>query len=189
MPPILVIDLEATCANDDSISAEEMEIIEIGACWTNDNGEILGRFQHFVRPLHRPTLTGFCMSLTGISQRDVDEAPLFPVAAKALREFAATNYCEGAVWMSWGAYDLKQITRDALRHGIDSPILMPHENAKRRFAKVQRIGKEVGMARACSMAGKTLQGVHHRGLDDAVNIASLMPWVLGLRQLPTRKAE
>ncbi len=29
---ILVVDLEATCSEDGSISVEEMEIIEIGAC-------------------------------------------------------------------------------------------------------------------------------------------------------------
>ncbi|MDT0358628.1 exonuclease domain-containing protein [Herbaspirillum huttiense F1] len=68
-----------------------MKIIEIGACWTNDSGEILDRFQHFVKLLHRPKLTEFCTKLTGIIQYDVDQAPLFPVAAKALREFAVSR--------------------------------------------------------------------------------------------------
>ncbi|EIJ47515.1 Exonuclease RNase T and DNA polymerase III [Herbaspirillum sp. GW103] len=35
------------------------------------------------------------------------------------------------------------------------------------------------MVRACALAGIPLEGQHHRGLDDAVNIAKLMPWVLG----------
>lgn len=144
----LVIDLEATCADDGSITAEQMEIIEIGACWATASGIVLQRFQHFVRPLERPTLTPFCTSLTGISQKDVDQASLFPVAAQALQEFIAETSFQGAIWMSWGAYDFKQMVRDSQRHGIASPVDMPHQNAKRMFAKAQRIGKEVGMAKA-----------------------------------------
>ncbi len=175
----LVVDLEATCADDGSITAEEMEIIEIGACWATASGVVLQRFQHFVRPLQRPTLTSFCTSLTGISQQDVDQAPLFPVAAQALREFIGETSSPGAIWMSWGAYDLKQVTRDSQRHGIASPLDMPHQNAKRMFAKAQRIGKEVGMAKACALAHIDMEGQHHRGLDDAINIGKLMPWILG----------
>jgi len=62
---ILVVDLEATCSDDGSIAPEEMEIIEIGACWATESGVVLQRFQHFVRPLQRPILTPFCKSLTG----------------------------------------------------------------------------------------------------------------------------
>ncbi|WP_309985004.1 exonuclease domain-containing protein [Herbaspirillum seropedicae] len=85
---------------------------------------MLQRFQHFVRPLHRPILTPFCKSLTGISQQDVDQAPLFPVAATALREFVAETDFPRVAWMSWGAYDFKQIARDSQRHGIASQLRM-----------------------------------------------------------------
>lgn len=179
MKNILVVDLEATCSEDGSIPAEEMEIIEIGACWATETGVVLQRFQHFVKPLQRPILTPFCMSLTGISQSDVDGAPLFPVAAQALSDFILQTGGLDAVWMSWGAYDLKQLLRDSERHCIATPLSMPHQNAKRLFAKAQRIGKEVGMAKACALAKIDMEGQHHRGLDDAVNIAKLMPWILG----------
>lgn len=180
---ILVVDLEATCSDDGSVPSEDMEIIEIGACWATETGDVLHRFQHFVRPLIRPVLTSFCMKLTGIRQADVDSAPMLPLAAEALREFVLTGFEPGALWMSWGAYDLKQVTRDTQRHDITSPLLLPHQNAKKMFAKAQRIGKEVGMAKACELARRPLQGLHHRGLDDAVNIAGLMPWILGDRRL------
>ena len=38
--------------------------------------------------------------------------------------------------------------------------------------------KEVGMARALQMVGLPLDGSHHRGLDDARNIAKLLPFAL-----------
>lgn len=41
---ILEGDLEATCSDDGSIGADEMEIIEIGACWTTRDGQVLERF-------------------------------------------------------------------------------------------------------------------------------------------------
>ncbi|MES8989501.1 exonuclease, partial [Cutibacterium acnes] len=60
MAKSLVVDLEATCADDGSIAPEDMEIIEIGAGWATESGVVLERFQHLVRPLVRPILTPFC---------------------------------------------------------------------------------------------------------------------------------
>lgn len=178
-----MVDLEATCSDDGSISADDMEIIEIGACWATENGVLLERFHHLVKPLNRPTLTPFCMKLIGITQDEVDQAPPFPVAARALADFAEKCPSDQTVWMSWGNYDFKQLVKESERHGVAMPLAMPHKSAKRLFAKAQRIGKEVGMAKACALAGLDLEGQHHRGLDDAMNIARLMPWILGSQNL------
>lgn len=181
--PILVIDLEATCSDDGTITAENMETIEIGACWIDADGVVLDRFQSFVRPIANPQLTEFCTTLTGIHQKDVDNAPLFSEAAELLGQFVVKHKTPTASWTSWGAYDHKQIVRDSARHGIEEPIPLPHQNAKRLFAKAQRIGKEVGMAKACELTRLGLEGAHHRALDDALNVARLLPWVLGEKLL------
>lgn len=180
MPNILVVDLEATC--DDNAPTFDMEIIEIGAVWVAPDGAVLDRFQAFARPLINPRLTPFCSTLTGIHQADVDSAPKFPAVAEALRAFVARHRQPGATWMSWGAWDRKQLDRDSMRHGIIPPIDLPHINAKRQFAKARHIGKEVGMAKACDLVGLQLEGAHHRALDDALNVARLLPWVLGLHR-------
>jgi inhibitor of KinA sporulation pathway (predicted exonuclease) len=180
---ILVVDLEATCANDASLAPEAMEIIEIGAVWAKPDGTVLNHFQAFVRPLQRPTLTPFCVGLTGIQQSEVDAAPLFPVAANALRAFAAKRREPGVIWVSWGDYDHKQIDRDCARHRIECPLQLPHENLKRLFAKSQRIGKEVTLATACELTKGKLEGRYHRALDDAINTAHLLPWALGSQSL------
>jgi len=174
---ILVVDLEATCANNDPNF--EMETIEIGACWVGVDGRVFNRFQSFVRPVANSVLTEFCSRLTGITQADVDAAPHFPVAADALRVFVAKHQQPNSMWVSWGEWDRKQLDRDSARHGVTAPIALKHENLKRRFAKARRIGKEVGMAKACELVGLTLAGTHHRALDDALNIARLLPWVFG----------
>jgi inhibitor of KinA sporulation pathway (predicted exonuclease) len=184
-PPatILIVDLEATCANDASFPPEAMEIIEIGAVWAAPDGIVLDRFQAFVRPLQRPLLTAFCVSLTGIRQADVDAAPLLPVAARALTEFVDRLREPSAVWASWGAYDRKQLERDCARHAIANPLELPHQNLKRLFAKRQRIGSELALAAACQLAKIKLEGVFHRALDDAINTAHLLPWILGTQSL------
>ncbi|MGE1002981.1 exonuclease domain-containing protein [Ralstonia pseudosolanacearum] len=180
MPNILVVDLEATC--DENAPSFDMETIEIGVVvLVVADGFVheLDRFQSLVRPLAHPTLTPFCSALTGIRQTDVDSAPAFPVVAEALRAFVARHRQPGATWASWGAWDRKQLDRDSARHGITPPIDLPHVNAKRLFAKARRIGKEVGMAKACELVGLRREGAHHRALDDALNVARLLPWVLG----------
>jgi inhibitor of KinA sporulation pathway (predicted exonuclease) len=180
---ILVVDLEATCANDGSVPPAAMEIIEIGAVWATADGAVLERFQSFVRPLQGPLLTPFCIHLTGIGQADVDAAPLFPVAARLLHEFADRRREAGSVWASWGDYDRKQFIRDCARHGTDDPLQLPHENARRIFTIRQHTGTDVSLAMACDLAKIKLEGSYHRALDDAINTARLLPWIFGTRSL------
>lgn len=181
--PILVVDLEATCADDGSVPPEAMEIIEIGAVWATADGGVLERFQSFVRPILRPILTPFCFTLTGIRQTDVDAAPHFAVAAPMLREFADRRRGPAALWTSWGDYDRRQFERDCARHSVGDPLQLPHENARRLFTVRQNIGTLVSLATACEMAKIKLEGNYHRALDDAVNTARLLPWVRGDRSL------
>jgi len=186
---ILVVDLEATCADDGSIPAEDMETIEIGACWIAGDGSVIDRFQSFVCPVFNPQLTEFCTGLTGITQEQVNNAPRFPEAAALLRNFVQQYQTPNVNWTSWGAYDNKQITRDSLRHAVTTPIPLPHLNAKKLFAKAQRIGKEVGMAKACELTRLGIQGTHHRALDDALNVARLLPWVFGEKRMAQHQPE
>jgi len=42
------------------------------------------------------------------------------------------------------------------------------------------------MARALEIAGLPLDGTHHRGIDDARNMAKLMPYILGKKIVSNR---
>ncbi|VVD59178.1 hypothetical protein PHO31112_00012 [Pandoraea horticolens] len=192
MPPpgdrFLTIDIEATCSEDGSINEAGMETIEIGACWASIAGDPIDTYCTFVRPVINPILTPFCSNLTGIVQSDVDAAPTFSEAAEGFSRFVAKHRIAGAVWVSWGKYDHTQLVRDSSLHGISFPINLDHDDAKRTFAKVQRIGKRVGLAKACDLAGLSFLGRHHRALDDAINVARLLPWVYGGHSLPSSVA-
>ena len=171
---ILIIDLEMTCADDGSINATDMKVIEIGACWATEAGEVLESFQTFVRPLARPQLTLFCTTLTGLPQSAVDAAPQFPQAAEQLALFARKFPEAKSRWGSWGLSDRKQIDQECARHGLSHPLGgLVHRNLKAEFARRRKI-KQVGMTTAFAIVGLTREGPQHRALEDALNIARLL---------------
>jgi inhibitor of KinA sporulation pathway (predicted exonuclease) len=174
----LVIDLEATCANDGSVPPAEMETIEIGAVLVD--GETLsevGTFSTFVRPVRHPVLTEFCQTLTTIRQAQVDGAPLFPEALAALCAWASP--LEDVLFCSWGRFDRSQLEeRDCAYHQVPYPFGTEHLNLKARFAERQGLRKELGVSSALKRVGLHFNGTEHRGLDDAQNIAKLLPYIV-----------
>lgn len=171
----LVVDLEATCDDQHALPREETEIIEIGAVLVDGATlEPLEEFQTFVRPVVHPRLTPFCTRLTTITQADVVRAPTFRFVAPKLAAFG-----QGALFCSWGGYDKNQLERDARRAGIRSPLGPRHLNLKEMFARAAGESGQLGTNMALRRVGLTPTGTHHRGIDDARNIARLLPWALG----------
>jgi len=171
---ILVIDLEATCSDDENIKGSDMEIIEIGACWINHQGMILDTFQSFVRPVVNRKLTQFCTELTTITQDQVDKAPTFDQVGPVLQEFSLRHLQDNSIWASWGNYDKVQFEYDSARHGVENPTgHLAHANLKKLFAKQRNI-KRVGMMGALRLLKIPHSGSHHRALDDALNIGAIL---------------
>lgn len=172
----LVVDLEATCWEKGSVPSK-MEIIEIGAVMLDSRcGPATAEFTRFVRPLANSVLSEFCVRLTSIGQDDVDAADTFPAVLQSLEAWA--NPERPLTWCSWGEYDLKQFRSDCRRHGINLPAwLCRHVNLKREFASLTD-GKPHTMKEALRLMGFPLEGRHHRGIDDARNIAKLATWIL-----------
>jgi inhibitor of KinA sporulation pathway (predicted exonuclease) len=178
--PFLVVDLEATCDDRGAVPRDESETIEIGAVLVDPATLApVDEFQTFVRPVVHPRLTPFCTELTTITQAEVDAAPPFPAAAARLAAFG-----RGAVFCSWGAYDRVQLARDAHRCGITPPLLGRHLNLKELFARAAGDRRSVGNGRALGRVGLSRTGTHHRGIDDARNIARLLPYALGRVSIP-----
>lgn len=166
----IVFDLEATC--DDGVKDYDNEIIEIGAVQFEDKIRV-GTFQSFIHPKVNQKLTSFCTKLTSITQKDVDSAESFPVVLKRFLEWTGKH----AVFCSWGFYDKKQMTKDCNRYGLNSNFIYNHISLKHQFHKVHIAhpvpSRGVGMDAALRMLGIPLVGKHHRGIDDAENIAKI----------------
>lgn len=173
----LVVDLEATCWDDDSVPRQEMETIEIGAVMV-DAGSLrtVDEFQAFIRPVRHTLLSRFCCELTSITQREVDAAGEF---VRVFPEFVgwSARY-DRALFCSWGDYDRRQLEQDCAFHGLAYPFGAEHLNLKAQFSKHCRLRRRLGLAQALQRAGLEFQGTHHRGIDDARNIARLLPQIV-----------
>jgi inhibitor of KinA sporulation pathway (predicted exonuclease) len=166
----LIIDLEASCFSD-QVERDEMEIIEIGAVMSDDKGNPIDEFQTFVQPVRNLILSDFCRELTHICQDDVNNAPFFKSAMSNLLAWIGTR--QPLKFCSWGFYDYKQFEKDCLYHGIEFPDVMKnHVNLKNELARIKPC-KRMGMSRALTLLNIPLMGNHHRGIDDAKNIAQI----------------
>jgi len=181
----LVIDLEATCCDDDSFPRDEMEIIEIGAIML-DAATLTpqAEFQTFVKPTRHKLLTPFCTDLTTITQADVDPAPRFPQAILKLGEFIKSIKGSDPLFCSWGGYDRNQFRRDAQHHRVKLPLGERHMNIKEAFSRRLGESRQYGTGQALRRLGLSFTGTHHRAIDDARNIARMLPFVLGVNDLP-----
>jgi inhibitor of KinA sporulation pathway (predicted exonuclease) len=185
---MVVLDLEATC-DEPSFDREQMEIIEIGACYVDAAGTVLSEFQTFIKPVVHPVLSAFCTKLTTITQAQVEAAPEFKAAIAAFEAWIAqcsSSFGTPDLWGSWGDYDRKQFERNARLLGQAQPAFLeaiPHVNLKARYAatqgvKIRRLGLGTVLREYEHMA---FEGTPHRGIDDARNIAKLAMIALGLK--------
>lgn len=180
--PILVVDLEATCWESTTPEGEpqsihNMEIIEIGCALTNRQGAVLDKRAFIVRPERWPVLSAFCTELTHITQRMVDNAQPLPNVVVEMN-----TWFDGAgadlLWYSWGNYDLNHLIAQCALDNADSKLLhLPHLNLKKLWRRTTRQRKKTSLASALAYHGLTFDGQPHRGIDDASNIARLLPFL------------
>ena len=174
---LAVVDLEATCDDQARLSRREMEIIEIGAVMVQREGlKVISEFESFVQPVRHPQLTDFCKQLTTIRQDDVAAAQRFPEVAKSLKQWLYRY--RSVIFCSWGDYDRRQFEQDCAFHKVPNPMPGTHVNLKKLFSTSLGISKKMGMAGALQHVGLEIQGTHHRGIDDARNIARLLPFCI-----------
>ena len=162
--------MEATCWKTRS-KENVNEIIEIGAVCIDENQQIKNEFSKFVRPILNPELSDFCKKLTCIRQGDIDKADTFEKVIEEFKDWIQQNQQE-YVLCSWGFYDKTQLIKDCKLHNLESDWAKKHISVKHQFAKFNNI-KPVGMEKALQIEGLTLDGTHHRGIDDARNIAKI----------------
>ncbi|MBO0790796.1 MAG: exonuclease domain-containing protein [Ktedonobacteraceae bacterium] len=168
---IIVVDVESTCWEGASPVGQESEIIEIGVCPLDiASGQRLGRYSMLVRP-ERSTVSPFCTRLTTLTQEQVDSGISFTEACAWLEDTFASRQ---RVWASFGDYDRRQFERLCASHGINSPFGTRHLNVKTLFAIWQALSSEVDLDQALQLSHLSFEGTHHRGNDDAWNIAFLL---------------
>lgn len=180
---ILVVDLEATCWEDqttpagDAQSVNNMEIIEVGCALATRKGNLLDARSFLVRPTRNPLLSDFCTELTGITQSMVDAAPTLPEAIEAMNAWLG-DLPDDFIWCSWGNYDRLHLEAQCQLDGTWPIILAhPHLNLKRIWRRTTGQKRKNGFANALAFHGLEFEGHHHRGVDDARNMARVLPYM------------
>ena len=167
----IIFDLEATCW-DHREKIENTEIIEIGAVKMEPASfKIISEFQLFVKQINNHVLSDFCIKLTSISQKKVDAAKNFN---EVFLNFPNWIGKKSFQLCSWGEYDINQLRIECKRHSIKLPkrIEKKHRNLKVEFGVVFH-QKPCGVSEALTRLKMNFEGVHHRGIDDAKNIARI----------------
>lgn len=173
---IIIIDLEATCWQGIQPKDQVSEIIEIGICVLDiPTGTISKNKGILVKPA-KSKVSQFCTELTTITQEMLDKDGIpFQEACQLLRtEYDAYQY----TWASYGAYDLRMLKNQCKIRNVDYPLSQDHINVKELFTQVKGLNKKVGMKGALHILDLPLEGTHHRGVDDAKNIAKILYWCL-----------
>jgi len=172
---ILVVDVESTCWEGAPPAGEENEIIEVGVCALEvATGERKDKRSILVRP-ERSRVSAFCTSLTTLTQAQVDAGVTFREACATLRKDLEA---EDRLWASYGDYDRRMFERQCEARGVRYPFGPGHMNVKSLLAASLGLSREVGMDEALALLGLPLEGTHHRGGDDAWNIAAVLSAIL-----------
>ena len=154
-----------------------MEIIEIGCAVAKEDGELLHSHSIQVRPTENPILTPFCTSLTSITQDMVDRALTLDLVMSDMNTYVFEYDLAG--WCSWGDYDRRMFEIQTQRLGCDLDLLsLPHVNIKKLWtASTGHSKKRNGLMNALARHDLTFEGHYHRGIDDARNMARLLPFM------------
>src|SRR5262245_58037238 len=173
---IIVVDLESTCWEGSPPPREASEIIEIGICSLElSTGRRMPMRSILIQPM-RSRISDFCNRLTTLTQEQVDRGITFTEACEILRRDYQSRE---RPWASFGDYDRTMFQKQCETAGVPYPFGPRHLNVKTLFALSRGLPHEVGMGEALNLMGVPLEGTHHRGDDDAWNIAGILTVLVG----------
>ena len=116
----------------------------------------------------------FCTELTTLTQEQVSKGIAFKDACKLLED---EYHSSERLWASFGDYDRRQFEKQCREMGVRYPFGPSHLNVKTLCAISIGQSSELGLPQALAMTKLPLEGTHHRGHDDAWNIAAVL-WEL-----------
>ncbi|XP_029018656.1 3'-5' exoribonuclease 1 [Betta splendens] len=176
---ICVVDFEATC-EEDNPSGFLHEIIEFPMVLISTHTlEIVDTFREYVKPELNPQLSDFCVNLTGIKQKMVDEADPFPevlqkVVAWLQERELGTKY--KYAFLTDGAWDMSKFLKIQCRI---SRIRYPHFakkwiNIRKSYGNFYKVPRaQTKLSTMLEKLGLQYEGRPHSGLDDSRNIARI----------------
>ncbi len=170
----IIYDLEATCWRGRPPKGVN-EIIEIGAVKVNRYGEVVSAFDKFIKPLVNPVLSSFCTYLTSITQEQVDSAKLFDVVVNQFQDWINDEEDEEEEYAlcAWGKFDKQLLINDHNLHKLEYDWLERHADIKTQYHQLKNMRKHGGLKATVKKEGFEFDGIHHRAIADAENLAKI----------------
>ncbi|KAG7495794.1 3-5 exoribonuclease 1 [Solea senegalensis] len=177
---ICVVDFEATCEEDNPADFLH-EIIEFPMVLVNTHTqEIVDSFQEYVKPELNPQLSDFCVKLTGITQKMVDDADLFPEvlrrAAAWLQERELGTKYKYAI-LTDGSWDMSKFLNIQCRvsHIRYPQFAKKWINIRKSYGNFYKVPRtQTKLSTMLEKLGLKYEGRPHSGLDDSRNIARIV---------------
>jgi len=150
------------------------EIIEVGIALLDVNDLTISDNKGFLIKPRYSEVSDFCTELTSITPEMVVNAPTFDYVC---RRIISEYNTKARMWASYGEYDKKQFKKSCNKFQVEYPFNDKHLNIK-TLASIYYGWDEVGMDKLLNKLKIPLEGTHHRGCDDANNIAKILSSIL-----------
>lgn len=171
---IIVVDLEATCWRGQPPIGQKNEIIEIGlAIVETASLNIIDNRSIMVKPV-MSEISEFCTELTSITPEMVEDGVSLELACHKISSLYQSS---SRIWTSYGEYDKKQFHESCDFFNVKYPFSDMHWNIK-SMASIFYGWPEMGMDKLLNRLNIEMDGQHHRGVDDAYNIAKILIEIL-----------
>jgi len=176
----IVIDLELNQSTNNrkhtssaNISECPFEIIQIGAVKLNDELEIVDEFSVLIKPQIYPFINPVVERITGISDEDVENCPVFEEVYNDFAEFVGK---EDSILYTWGTDDVKSLFRNIKYFKCDENIITnKFLNIQPTAAKLlnSMSGGTIGLKTASELFDIKLELNFHDALNDAIYTAEI----------------
>jgi len=147
----------------------DKEIIEIAAIKTNSDIDRLDEFQTFVKPLEHKKISSFCQRFTGITQFDVNDAPLIKKAIEKFSDWLDPD----PIICSYGTMYINTFSKACKKARFGDPFSRVI-NAKKRIATSLKWRSERGLEKAMLSCGLKFHGRRNRAPNEAFNLYNLL---------------
>ncbi len=151
----------------------QFEIIQIGAVKMDNELNIVGSFNMFIKPVIYPALHPFVVKVTGFRERDFIDAVTFAEAYEAFRDFLGA---EKFVFCLWGAGDLNIFFNNIKYYNLNPRFLYAkYVNVQQGASMRLKLphGMMIGLQKAVQLLNLETDEHFHNAFNDAVYTAQI----------------
>jgi len=173
---LVALDFEATC--EENFKIKPQEIIEFPCIkFCAKSFEEVSRFHSYVKPVHHPKLSDFCVRLTHITDCQLQDKPNFEEVFKNVNEWMKKENINesNSIFITFGDWDLKTMLRDQCATSkLEVPKVFDHWINIRKTYNILMKAFPQGIDEMLEGLGEKFDGHLHSGIDDSYNIGRII---------------